>query len=275
MTPEPPFTRDDVIASLRHADALRTDARYAESEAVFRELLPVCREVCGPASSLTRTVLNNWAVLYKYMGRFDEGTRLYHEALALEIEHDGGETDAAATLYHNLGGIAHAQRRYAEAEAPARKSVEIRTKLHGPDHLHVAADEAALASILVGLEKFEEAGELYLRSHAVFLREHGPEHYEIAVSFNNQAALHQATGRLDESRRCYEQSLALKEKLQGPDHVDVAITLNNLASVHVQQGRPQAAAPLYERALRIFETRLPPEHPSIEICRENLADCRA
>lgn len=270
-----PYTEEDLQASLQHADSLRLESRYAEAEAVFRDLLPLCRQICGHDGILTRVVLNNYAVLCKYMGRFEQGMQLYQEALRIAIDAGDAESPWTATLNHNIGGILHAQRRYAEAEAPARESVAIRTRLHGADDLRVAADEAALASILVGIGKFDEAAALYERSHAICLREHGPQHHEIAVSFNNQAALHQACGRLDEARRCYEQSLALKETLQGADHVDVAITLNNLASVQVQQGRPQAAAPLYARALLIFEKKLPPEHPSIEICRENLADCRA
>ncbi|MEZ5386279.1 MAG: tetratricopeptide repeat protein [Prosthecobacter sp.] len=259
-----------VNALLTQADALRLLSRYDESEAVFQELLPLAERLLGEGNALTRFVMNCWAILCKYTGRFDQGAALYQRSLALAQKAGVHDRHEMATLYHNIAGLEHARKEYAVAEPYARRSVEIRRRVSGPDSVDVTADEAALASILIGLKKYDEAEEINRRALTVFEREHGPVHYEVAVTCNNLGTILQSTGRVEEALPYYERALAIKEKLQGADHVDVGITLNNLGLLHQSQGRPEMAAPLYQRALDIFEAKLPADHPNIEVCRENL-----
>src|SRR5437899_2606067 len=80
-----------------------------------------------------------------------------------------------ATLYHNLGGLEHARGHFAGGEPWARQSVAIREQALGPDHPEVAADVAALAALLDGQGKWDEAEALYRRALAIFERVHGPE----------------------------------------------------------------------------------------------------
>src|SRR5207249_756098 len=108
------------------------------------------------------------AVLYKYTGQFRVASRLYRRALALMEQHFGPDHLELATLYHNLGGLEHAQGRHARGEPFARRSVAIRTAALGAGHPQVAADEAALAALLQGQGKDDEAEALYRRALAVF-----------------------------------------------------------------------------------------------------------
>jgi Flp pilus assembly protein TadD len=50
----------------------------------------------------------------------------------------------------------------------------------GPEHPDVAADLGALAAILEGLGKHDEADRGYRRALAIFERALGPDHYESA-----------------------------------------------------------------------------------------------
>ncbi len=76
-----------------------------------------------------------------------------------------------ATLYHNLGKLEHARGRYARGEPLARRSLTIHRKALGPDHPHVADDAAALAAILNGLGRHDEAETLYRWALPIFERQ--------------------------------------------------------------------------------------------------------
>ena len=80
----------------------------------------------------------------------------------------------------------------------------------------MAADVAALAAILDGQGKYDEAEALYRRALTIFERVYGPDHYEVAVTCNNLAALSYAKGddaKGDEMKAesLYRRALAIKE----------------------------------------------------------------
>ncbi|GAA1659168.1 tetratricopeptide repeat protein [Fodinicola feengrottensis] len=170
------------------------------------------------------TLLCGLGVVYKYAKRFDEAETVYWQALEM------AEPDslAAASLWHNLGGLEHSRGRYAAGEPAARRSVRIRAKLLGLDHPIVAADQAALASLLAGQKKYDEAERLYLRALATFQRVYDADNYELAVTFNDLGVLKAAQGRPEQARRYYQKAIRIKRKILGPEHPDLALTERNL-----------------------------------------------
>ena len=130
---------------------------------------------------------------------------------------------------------------------------------------------AALAALLDGQGKVDEAERLYRQALAVFERAYGPEHYEVAVNLNNLAALAHAQGRSEEAEQLYRRALAIKEKVLGAEHPDVAMTLNNLAVFYKSNQQYEQAELFYQRALSIFEQTLGPDHLKVAVCLENYA----
>ncbi|HJY83424.1 MAG TPA: tetratricopeptide repeat protein, partial [Candidatus Binatia bacterium] len=63
---------------------------------------------------------------------------------------------------------------------------------------------AALAALLDGQGKYDEAEPLYRRALAVFEKTFGPQHYEVAVNCNNLAALCHAKGNDAEAEQLYQ-----------------------------------------------------------------------
>src|SRR5437868_107757 len=86
--------------------------------------------------------------------------------------------------------------RYQEGEPLARRGLEMRERGLGPDDMGVAADVAALAAILDGEGKRDEAKRLYRRALSAFERAGGPESYDVAINLNNLAALYQGEGKM-------------------------------------------------------------------------------
>ena len=84
-------------------------------------------------------------------------------------------------MWHNLGGIRHAQGDLDAAEQFARRGLTISIAALGDDHLTVAADRAALAAILADRGDDDEAEALLHQALAVFTSRLGADHYEVAV----------------------------------------------------------------------------------------------
>ncbi|HXI12478.1 MAG TPA: tetratricopeptide repeat protein [Thermoanaerobaculia bacterium] len=260
-------------AMIARGSELRTAGRYPEAFRVLHEAVAAVERSYGPRSIELAMTLNQFGMAGKYAGELDSAEASYQRALAILGRRPGYELQLA-DLYHNLGGLEHARRRFAAGEPYARRAVAIRTRVLGPDHVTTAGDLAALAALLEGQRKFDEAEHLYTSVLATFERAYGPVHYEVAINCNNLAALYQAKGRFELAEPLYLRALAIKERLLGARHPDVAMTLNNLAVFYKSQKRYTEAASLYERALKIFEGALGPTHPNVATCRANYAQLR-
>jgi len=203
--------------------------------------------------------------LRKSQGRFADAIRLYRRAL--KIVAPSGDDEALATLHHNLGGIEHARGRFAAGEPHARRSVALRERALGPHHVEVAADVAALAALVDGAGRLDEAAALYQRALVVFSQKLGPRSLEAGLTLAGLADVQQKQGSPAPAERLYLRSLAILERVLGGRHPDVALTLNNLAHLRRETGDLARAEPLYLRALRIFERSLGRRHPHTRHCR--------
>jgi tetratricopeptide (TPR) repeat protein len=248
----------------------RFQGDYAQAECDLKQALAISVAECGEASEEAAEARNNLAVLFKYCGRFDDGLKLYTEALAAIIATHGQESLAAATVHHNIGGIHHARSDFAAAEEPARKAWEISRRLLGEDDPRAMLDATAYAGVLDGLERYDESEPIYRRALAIFERAYGPEHYEVAATLHNLAAVRAARGQLEEAENHYRRALAIKEKQLGAQSPDVALTRNNLGRLLADAGRPGEAVSLLEAAVAVLESRLAPGHPHLSAARRNL-----
>ena len=224
----------------------------------------------GQASEEAAEASNNLAVLYKYWGRFDEALNLYQEALRRLSALHGEDSEAVAVLLHNIGGVLHAKGDFAAAAEPGRRAWNLSRRQLGEDDPKTLAHAAAYASILDGLERYEESEPIYRHVLSVMERVLGTEHQEIAANLHNLAAVLAARGRPDEALDCYRRALAIKEKLFGAESPDAALTCNNIGQLLSELGRASEAIPLLRRAVAILEGRLTPEHPHLAAARVNL-----
>jgi len=266
---DPDLARLRVRALILLGDLERVLGAYEDAERTFRIALAFTRRRFGRGDGDVAGILNNLGVLRKYQGRFAEAERFYRKALPT-IE-ASGDVDALATLFHNLGGLAHAQERHEQGEPHARRSVELRESLFGSGHVAVALDVAALAALVEGRGGLAEAEDLYRRAHAIFRRVLGPSSAEGALALSSLATVMQKQGRLREAEALYRRAVRLQEKLFGKTHPEVAMTINNFGYLMREKGDLARSTALYARALRDFTRRLGARHPHTQMARANHA----
>lgn len=267
MTPAP--QRDIQHAIDRAATALRNQ----QPRRARRLLVAALREArqLGSQDFHVAIVHNQLGKLGKHTGDFAAARRHYLLALPIVQAHPWHPDLELADLYHNLGGLEHARRRYAAGEPLARRAVQLRARRHGANATVVWLDRTAHAALLEGLGRYTESAKIYRRALPVFRRRFGTKHYEVAITLNNLGCVCAEQGRGAEAARFLRQALGLKEAEFGRQHLEVAVTLNNLATVLLDLDQRVAARALLRRAVRILELRLGRRHPNTRACQHNLA----
>lgn len=239
--------------------ALRSAGDYAGAEVWLK--LALSRAQTGKGELLP--ALNNLAVLYKYTGDFERAAALYARALRCAEP----ASLEAATVHHNLGGLAHARGQFAEGEADAWRAWEIRCAALGPEHPETLADWCAYAALLDGLGRLEESEPIYRHSISVFERIFGPCHPQIAGNLNNLAVLRWRRGDLCEAEQLYRRAIAIKGQCLGAEHPEHALTLYNYACLLSATGRNAMARRHLDQALPVLEKRLAATHPTLLAAR--------
>jgi tetratricopeptide (TPR) repeat protein len=251
---------------MRRGVRARIQARYGEAEGSLVQARMLAEASFGQGSGETIEPLNQLGILYKYAGRFDDAERSYRCALT---RLDGLSDQALrAALLHNLAGLAHARGRFDEAETIARAGLAHRIGARAAA-LDIAADEAALGSILAANGQSVEAEALIRKSMATFESRLGPEHYEVAANLNNLAALLFHRGDVAAAAPMYRRALAIKERRLGMRHPEVALILNNLAVLERERGDRGAACAYADRAVAIARESLPAGHQWRDGCEAN------
>lgn len=239
--------------------------RYDEAAALFDQAILLAR---GDAK-LECQLWNGLGMVRKYQGRFNQSARAY--LLALRAARAARTLDDAgwAVLYHNLGGLEHARGRFVRGEIFSRRSVVLRERALGSDHIDVARDLAAHAANLDGLGRHVEAERSHRRALSIFERHR--DAIEVAyVQCNLAASLH-ALGRSAEAEPMLRAALEIQRERLGREHPDLGLGLYNLAVMERAAGRSDQAQQTAREALRTLEPRLGASHPSCLACRAFLA----
>ena len=104
---------------------LRELGRYEDAAEPVQAALREAGECFGEDHVNLAEHWNNYGVLCKYWGKFDEGEQAYLCALQMLETEYGRESAQTATIYHNLGGLEHSRGNFVKGEPLARLAVEI------------------------------------------------------------------------------------------------------------------------------------------------------
>jgi len=252
-------------------DECREHGDYEAAERLARDEIDALRARHGPMAGELVPLLNELGMIGKYRGDFEAAEHAYREALAVCRYRGEVASEDVASLLHNLAGLAHARGDPVAAEPIARQGLAMRAKPEGPPAL---ADRAALAAILVDLNRLGEAEAILAEVLAEYVRLHGPVHFDVAVTLHNLGSLRFRDGRFDEAAQTLRRAFEMKRTILGSDHPDLAITLYNLARCAQHRGDVDEAVACFLRAMEILEPRVVPTHPTLVACRARLEDLR-
>lgn len=250
--------------------ARREQGRYTEAEAPLARAIQLGDSLPNPTDALI-AALNEYGVLSKFAGWFENAESVYHRAFELALRLHGWHSETTATILHNLGGLYHACGRFREAEEHARRGLEMRRALRGEAHPDVLSDAVAYGAILDALGRYSESRPIYERAVAEYTRTFGPEDYEVAVVLHNLDGVERAQGNMAKAEELARRAVVLKQRILGTQHPDTAFSAMNLGVILFELGSEEEARARAGSALVIFERTLAPGHPNLVQCRRLLA----
>jgi len=255
------------------AEVLGLQARYSESEPMFRAALETQRKELGDESAAVAASLQGLADVLTMEGRFDEAEPLLRESLDIYRSMGDGESRDVAEALEYLGMNLYDQGQYDDAERLLRDSVALQRRLT-PDSLHPDLADAIsnLALVLSGGSDTAEVEALYREALAINRAVLDPTHTTIAANLNNLAFLLHDKGELAAAEALYRDVISIRRQRLGAEHPEVALAMNNLAFLLYDKGDVGGAMDMASQSLAMLNRLFPDgQHPHIATSLTNLA----
>ena len=206
--------------------------------------------------------LEDLALFYEQMGRFDEAENLLLEVLALKrsIPDEADiliiETlNDLGVLYNQLGRFTKAEKMFSEVIKESEENV-------GVSHPFYATAKNNLGMLALSRGNYSEAKVILEEALQLYKERFGPSHPYYANTLNNLARTARKLGNIDQAESYYYEVLKIDLKLFGEDHPNYATTLLNIGILLSASDREEGAGEFYEKALKIRKIALGVNHPS-------------
>jgi tetratricopeptide (TPR) repeat protein/tRNA A-37 threonylcarbamoyl transferase component Bud32 len=181
------------------------------------------------------------------------------------------QVEIQAELYNSIGIVYLELARYREAEEILRKSLAIRRKLFGNEHL-VVRDSLANLMVALGKQgKINEAEATAREGLAITRRLLGNESAEVAGFLNDVAGTLERRGKLAEAETLFRDALQIRRKTLGSENPEVAQSLANLANALSARGKLAEAESTSRQGLMMRKKLFGTEHPDVARSLNDLA----
>ncbi len=247
------------------------EAREEDSVALAEQALTLARKAFGPRHRATLTSMNNLAMRFLSLGRYDEAEPLLTNALSLAQDILGDDHEDTLHTHNFLALLYQYQSRFADAEKLHRKILALRRETFGPRHPTTLQSMNNLAMLYESQGRFSEAETLYEEALPLIRDVIGESAPETLTTMNNLAVLYKSQGRLAEAESLFRETLDERRKVLDPRDPDIMQSMNNLAALYLLQGRHAEAEPLAQEALDLRRDVLGPFHPDTLQSIHNLA----
>ncbi|MEU0548763.1 tetratricopeptide repeat protein [Micromonospora sp. NPDC005979] len=190
------------------------------------------------------------AELHHLAGMVAQDQRRFEEAEAhyrqsLDIKLEFNDRHGAAITHHQLGVVAQDQRRFEEAEAHYRQALKLFEEFN--DRHSAASTYHQLGMVAQEQRRFEEAEAHYRQSLNIKLEFNN--RHSAAITYHQLGRIAQNQRRFEEAEAHYRQSLDIK--LEFNDRYSAASTYHQLGVVAQEQRRFEEAEAHYRQSLNI------------------------
>jgi len=209
--------------------------------------------------------------VFSSLGEFDRAAPLLERAVTTRSQFASDDELALAGALFYQATLLDLEGHYEKAEAPARRSVEIRERRLG-DHPDLAFSLNTLGNVLWHQGRLDEAEAIHRRALALRESTLPPGHTDIGQSVHNLGALRYFAGDLAEAESLWRRSAAIEEANHGPNDWNLATSLHTLAIVCQDQDRFDEALALEQRSLAVREKVLGPDHPHVALSLTTLGN---
>lgn len=142
------------------SNALSRLGRHHEAEQILRETIALSEKVEGESHPNTIIRRTNLCLVLIRLGRYDEAVEILEKDLPVAVQVWGADYYHVAFMHGTYAGALKRLGRMQEALDAYRTAQEITRNRIGEDNITFARNLRGTASVLIDLERFEEAGTL-------------------------------------------------------------------------------------------------------------------
>jgi len=224
--------------------------RPNEAWDLVSEVLKERKATLGGENPLTVASMNTLASLDIDLGKFDESERLFQEAIEVQSRVQGPEHPSTLDLNTNLALMYYTaamaeDETHPELVAPrlekarllGERTLEIKTRVLGPDHQDTLTSISNLSSVYRGLRNHVRADELAMRDLDACVRVLGENHPDTITSLANMGNSYRMRGMNAEAIPYLERAIRGSRISLPPDSPGTAFALGWYGSALGEVGR--------------------------------------
>jgi serine/threonine protein kinase/tetratricopeptide (TPR) repeat protein len=216
---------------------------YKEAEQYYRQALDITQAFYGPNHYKTAaglTVLGR-ALRFEPQGN-DEAARLFEQALVIRERVFGKVHPQVASTLNEMGGVALARNRFAEAEVLARRVLAIYRTVYGGKHAFTGVGVSNLASVYVAQQQYARAEPVYREAIDIFTEAQGAEHLNTGIARIKLGRTLLRQGRYAEAVRETLAGYQILTKQTDPGVSWLVNARNDLVAAYDSLGQPDKGA---------------------------------
>jgi CHAT domain-containing protein len=213
------------------------------------------------------------AQTYTHLSDYEKA--LYFQKQALRFYEESPNTkNRMSQIAWALSDIANSYSRLDQFDKAIHnqiRSLEIRKKVLGQDHIFTIRSLNNLASIYYSFGQFQKALPIFIRCLEIQEKIHGNDHPNTIIFLNNVAKTYSDLDLYEQALPLNIRALEISEKILGLSHPGGTAALEHLAATYFSLGQYEKALPLQMRALSNYENMFSLTHPSTATALNNLA----
>ena len=275
------YGRDHPIALAANATRARilfSDGKMAESEKLYRQILPRMRSEQQRGNIKAEVLadgLNNFAYLRRSLGDSHEAELLFRESIALSPQIPREERDVVGITRSTLASTLADQGRFEEALRTTQEAISEDRQTGQADTPGFGFSLTVLGGFLTDNRQFPEADAALREAEAIFQKRLSPSHLWLADNLRNQAALLYEEGRFAESLEKVNKTLQLYRQNFGThyDNYPTALIIRGLSLT--KTGQPNDGEQILREAVKLRAESLPKENFWVALANDALGECLA
>ena len=225
------------------AVAYQQAGRYAQAEALYRDILTIDRRVDGPNHENTLITASNVGNVLLNQGKNSAAEAVFRDTLERKRDVLGAKHKSTLLTASSLAKALQNQGKYAEAEPVLRDTLAIQQRVLCKGHIMTLATASSLVVLLVNTGQYAEAEALGRSALAQASRTLGPDHPHTLETARILATTLGEQGQAAEAEALFSATLATQQRLLGLEHPSTQNTAQALQRFQQrgcsQRGRAQ------------------------------------
>ena len=224
-----------------------------------------------PTHESLPVLINNVAMIYGELGRYDEMTKALSEAISIMEANNRQTSSDYALMLNNLCTIYFQRGKYDEAIRLTQRSLELMEKTTGKDSEGYATMLSNLSAFYHNTGNYSEEEKSLKEAIRIYKKIGATESAGYALALVNYGVLSRTLGNERQAEQYLLQAADIQKKIQGGMTTDYATTLNNLGVLYMAQNRNKDAVRVLYEAMHIRKELQGSNSPEYALSLMNLA----